>query len=200
VVNNAGIAHGGPLEHLPLDEWRTQMEVNVIGQVAVTRAVLPLIRRGGGRIVFIGSIGGRLGSSMMAPYAASKFAIEGLAESLRHELAPWSIAVSVVEPGAVRTEIWAKGRDTTARLEAELPSEAAEQYAAAMDDIRRSIEKNDRGGVAPQKVADAVAHALFADRPKHRYLVGPDARVAGALARALPDRAKHAVFARLSKL
>jgi NAD(P)-dependent dehydrogenase (short-subunit alcohol dehydrogenase family) len=200
VVNNAGIARGGPLEYLPLDEWRTQLEVNVVGQVAVTRAVMPLIRDGGGRIVFVGSLGGRVGSPLMGPYSASKWAIEGLAESLRHELAPWDIKVAVVEPGAVRTDIWSKARETTQRLEQELPDEAFDRYGDAVADIQKGIERSDRSGVDPLKVAVAVAHALDHDRPKHRYLVGPDARVAGTLARLLPDKAKHVVIGRLSRM
>jgi NAD(P)-dependent dehydrogenase (short-subunit alcohol dehydrogenase family) len=191
VVNNAGVALGGPLEYLPLDEWRTQLEVNVIGQVAVTRAVLPLIRAGRGRIVFIGSIGGRVGTPLMGPYAASKFAVEGLAESLRHELAPWGIAVSVIEPGAIKTAIWDKGRATADRLEQELPEEARERYAGAMQEARDGIEQNDRRGIGPEKVAEAVEHALFHPRPRHRYLVGTDAKGAAFLSRFLPDRAKH---------
>jgi NAD(P)-dependent dehydrogenase (short-subunit alcohol dehydrogenase family) len=197
VVNNAGIARGGPLEYLPLEEWRNQLEVNVVGQVAVTRAVMPLIRQGEGRIVFVGSIGGRVGSPLMGPYNASKWAIEGLAEALRHELSPWGLRVAVVEPGAVKTDIWGKARETTARLEDELPPDAFARYADAMDDIRKGIERNDKDGVDPLKVAEAVAHALFDDRPKHRYLVGPDARAAAVLARVLPDRAKHAVMGKL---
>lgn len=196
VVNNAGIALGGPLEFLPLDEWRTQLEVNVIGQVSVTRAAMPLLRKATGRIVFVGSIGGRIGSPLMGPYNASKFAIEGLAEALRHDLAEWDMKVAVVEPGAVRTEIWEKGRVTSDRLERELPPEAFERYAAGMQSLRDGIDKNDTGGVSPDKVADAVTHALFARRPRHRYLVGPDAKMGGTLSRLLPDKAKHAAIAK----
>jgi len=198
VVNNAGVARGGPLEHLPLDEWRDQLEVNVLGQVAVTKAVLPLIRTGRGRVVFVGSISGRVGTVLMGPYVGSKYAIEGIAESLRHELSPWRIPVSVVEPGAIRTEIWEKGRETSARLEATLPPEALEQYAGAMQAVKDGIEKSDADGIGPEKVAAAIEHALYARRPRHRYLVGPDAKVAGTLSRFLPDRAKHAVMARIA--
>jgi NAD(P)-dependent dehydrogenase (short-subunit alcohol dehydrogenase family) len=198
VVNNAGVALGGPLEFLPLDEWRSQLEVNVVGQVAVTRSVLPLIRQGHGRIVFVGSISGRFGTALMGPYVASKFAVEGLAEALRYELSPWKIPVSVVEPGAVRTAIWEKGRATADRLERQLPPESAERYGEAMQSIRDGIEKSDKNGVAAEKVARAIEHALFAKRPQLRYLVGADAKLVGALGRVLPDRAKHAVMARLA--
>ena len=106
VVNNAGIGRGGPLEYLPLEIWREQLEVNVLGQVAVTKAVLPFIRAARGRIVFIGSIGGKVATMLMGPYNASKFAIEAIGESLRSELHLWGISVSVVEPGAIKTPIW----------------------------------------------------------------------------------------------
>ncbi len=198
VVNNAGVAFGGPLEYLALDEWRAQLEINVVGQVAVTRAVLPLIRQGRGRIVFVGSISGRLGTVLMGPYAASKFAIEGLAESLRHELTPWKIPVAVVEPGAVRTPIWEKGRKKAAEVEAAMPAEAIERYGKAMQSVKDGIEKSDQDGVEADKVAQAIEHALFARRPRHRYLVGPDAKIAGTLSRILPDKVKHAVMARLA--
>ena len=106
--------------------------------------------------------------------------------------------VAVVEPGAVRTAIWEKGRATTERLERELPAEAFERYAKGMQSIRDGIAESETKGVGADKVADAVTHALFAKRPKHRYLVGPDAKVAGTLSRLLPDRAKHAVMARFA--
>lgn len=190
VVNNAGVGRGGPLEYLPLDEWREQLEVNVIGQIAVTRAALPLIRQGQGRIVFIGSIGGRIGSPLLGPYAASKFALEGIAEVLRHELRPWGLKVVLIEPGAVKTEIWHKGRATADELERRLPAEALQRYRDQFDRIRKGFERAERMGVPAEKVADVVERALTADRPRARYLVGPDAKVVGTLSRVLPDSVK----------
>ena len=198
LVNNAGIGRGGPLEYLPLAEWREQLEVNVIGQVAVTKATLPLIRSAGGRIVFIGSIGGKVATMMLGPYCASKFAIEAIGESLRHELHPWGISVSVVEPGAIKTPIWDKGRQQVDRLERVLPEEARTRYARHLVAIRRSIEMQDRQGVSPDKVAAAVEQALFSRRPKTRYLVGTDARVQSALVRWLPDRPREAIIRKIA--
>lgn len=198
LINNAGVAHGGPLEYLPIDEWREQFEVNVIGQVAVTRAMLPLLRQGEGRIVFIGSIGGKVATALMGPYNASKFAIEAIGEALRHELHPWGLHVSVVEPGAIRTAIWEKGRQTADRLELELPEEAQRRYARHIAAIRKGIEMQDRQGVGPEKVAKAVEHALFARRPRTRYLVGTDAKVQSALVRLLPDRLREAIVRRFA--
>jgi len=198
VVNNAGIGRGGPLEYLPLEVWREQLEVNVLGQVAVTKAVLPFIRAAGGRIVFIGSIGGRVATMLMGPYNASKFAIEAIGESLRSELHPWGIGVSVVEPGAIKTPIWDKAREQADRLERALPAEARTRYARHIAAIRKAIEMQDRQGVSPDKVAAAVERALFSPRPKTRYLVGTDARVQALLVRWLPDRPREAIIRRFA--
>jgi NAD(P)-dependent dehydrogenase (short-subunit alcohol dehydrogenase family) len=193
VVNNAGVARGGPIEYLPVEEWRTQLEVNVIGQVAVTKEMLPLLRRGRGRLVFIGSVGGRVGTPLLSPYAASKFALEGIAESLRHELRPFGLRVALVEPGAVKTDIWEKGRHYADEMEQFLPPEAVSLYGDAIAGLRRSIDQQDRSGIPPEQVAKVVAHALFSSRPRARYLVGRDAHAAGVIARLLPDSAKDAI-------
>jgi NAD(P)-dependent dehydrogenase (short-subunit alcohol dehydrogenase family) len=193
LVNNAGVAHGGPIEYLPIDEWRSQLEVNVIGQVSVTKTMMPFLRRGKGRIVFIGSIGGRVGTPLLAPYVASKFAIEGIAESLRHELRPFGVRVAVVDPGAVKTDIWDKGRRYADEMEQLLPAEATVLYGDAITGMRRSIDQQDRAGIPPEQVARVVARALFSDRPRARYLVGRDAQVVGVIARLLPDTAKDAI-------
>ena len=197
LVNNAGIARGGPLEFLPLDEWRIQLDVNVIGQVAVTRSLVPLLRRARGRVVFVGSISGRVSTPFLGPYAASKHAIEAIAESLREELRPWGMAVSVVAPGAVRTPIWDKGRAYADELEARLPAEAQDLYSDAVDDLRRGIDTQERTGVPPDRVAAAVERALTSPRPRYRYVVGNDARAAGILDRLLPERAMAYVTRRL---
>jgi NAD(P)-dependent dehydrogenase (short-subunit alcohol dehydrogenase family) len=193
VVNNAGVAHGGPVEYLPIEEWRTQLEVNVIGQVAVTRAMMPMLRRGRGRLVFIGSIGGRVGTPLLSPYAASKFALEGIAESLRHELRPFGLRVVLIEPGAVKTDIWEKGRRYADEMEQVLPPEALSAYGDSIAGLRRSIDQQDRIGIPPEQVAQVAARALFSTSPRARYLVGRDAQAAGVIARLLPDFAKDAI-------
>ena len=198
VVNNAGIGRGGPLEYLPLEVWREQLEVNVLGQVAVTKAVLPLIRAARGRIVFIGSISGKVATQLMGPYNASKFAIEAIGESLRSELHPWGISVSVVEPGAVKTPIWDKGRQQADQLKRALTGEATTRYARHIAAIGKAIEMQDRQGASPDKVAAAVERALFSPRPKTRYLVGTDARVQSLLVRWLPDRPREAIIRRFA--
>lgn len=192
LVNNAGIAVGGPIEYLPIADWRHQLEVNVIGQVAVTKAFLPLLREGQGRIVFIGSIGGRNASPMLGPYSASKFALEAVADSLRQELHEWGLEVALVEPGAVRTPIWEKGRGLASQLERSLPSEAVERYARFIEITKRGIEFQEGHGVAPEVVARAVEHALDSRRPRTRYVVGNDAKLQALAARLLPDRVRDA--------
>ena len=198
VVNNAGIAKGGPLEYLPLAVWREQLDVNVLGQVAVTKAMLPLIRSARGRIVFIGSISGKVATMMMGPYCASKFAIEAISDSLRHELHPWQIRVSLIEPGAIKTPIWDKGRQEADDLERDLPAEARTGYAGHIAAIRKGIDMQDRNAADPQRVARAVEHALFSPRPRTRYVVGTDARVQSALVRCLPDRPLEAIIRRFA--
>jgi NAD(P)-dependent dehydrogenase (short-subunit alcohol dehydrogenase family) len=198
LVNNAGIIRGGPVEYLPVAEWREQLEVNVIGQVAVTKAVLPLIRSAGGRVVFIGSISGKLATMMLGPYCASKFALEAIGESLRQELHPWRISVSIVEPGAVKTVMMDKTRQVADRLDRDLPAEARTRYAGHIAALRKFIDVQERRGADAEKVAKAIEHALFSQRPKARYVVGSDARVGGALIRWLPGRPREAIIRRIA--
>ena len=188
LVNNAGIATGGPIEFLPVAEIRHQLEVNVLGMVAVTQAALPLIRRARGRIVNMGSIAGKTVSPFVTPYCMSKHAVEALTDGLRLELAGSGIQVSVVEPGAVKTPIWAKGTDAVGHAERTLPPAALERYGATLEFFRKLLVYNDARGVPPEQVADAVVHALESDAPRTRYLVGTDAKIRAFIARALPDR------------
>ena len=185
LVNNAGIALASPLEFVPLPKLREQLEVNVIGQIAVTQAFLPLLRKGRGRIVNMSSISGRLATPFLGPYAASKWALEALSDSLRVELRPWKIHVAVVEPGNISTPIWQKSRTAAEQLLEGLPPTARILYGPAIDFLRRYAV--DGRGISAAAVAQAVTHALTARRPKTRYLVGTDARV-GARVASLPDR------------
>jgi NAD(P)-dependent dehydrogenase (short-subunit alcohol dehydrogenase family) len=198
LVNNAGIAVPGPLEHLPIDEFRRQMEVNLVGQVAVTQAFLPLLRTATGRIVNIGSIGGRVALPLLGPYAASKHAIEGLSDSLRRELRPWGIQVSIVRPGPIATEIWDRGSTTADELLERTP-EAAVHYGPAIERARAFAAQRTREAVPPSAVAEVVAHALTADKPRTRYLVGPQARLLASLRAILPDRWFDALLERASR-
>ena len=194
VVDNAGIAIAAPLELVPLDELRHQLEVNVVGQVAVLQALLPALRRARGRVVLMGSIGGRSALPFLGPYAASKHALEALADSLRVELSPFGIAVSIVEPGSIATPIWRKGADRAQELSAGFEPARAALYAPAVARFREVALS--RGlGVDPDVVAKAVEHALTASRPKARYLVGRDAHLRAWIER-LPARLRDRVLAR----
>jgi NAD(P)-dependent dehydrogenase (short-subunit alcohol dehydrogenase family) len=196
LVNNAGIAVAGPLEFIDIAEFQRQLDVNVTGVLRTTQAMLPHLRAARGRIVNISSIGGRVAVPMVGPYAASKFALEGMSDSLRRELRPWGMHVALIEPGAVATPIWDKGVDQAVELERDAPPEVRERYGEVIDAIRKQSEKNRTEGVPPQEVAEAVAHALTADKPKTRYLVGRDAKMRAPVAAVLPDRAMDAMISR----
>lgn len=200
LVNNAGIAVPGPLEYLPIDDLRQQLEVNVVGQVAVTQAFLPLLRRDRGRIINMGSISGILATPFIGPYAASKFALEAISDALRVELRPWGIEVILIEPGAIATPIWEKGQSRADDLEERLPPEAHERYGEAIAALRTFAREADNRGLPPDAVAKVVARALRAKRPKTRYLVGTDARLQKTVARVLPDRLRDRVLAAYLKL
>ena len=198
LVNNAGIAVPGPLEHLPIDEFRRQMEVNLVGQVAVTQAFLPLLRTARGRIVNIGSIGGRVALPMLGPYAASKHAMEGISDSLRRELRPWGMQVSIVRPGPIATDIWESGNATAEELLARMP-EAEKDYGEAIAAARGWAAERASQGIPPSEVAEVVAHALTAEKPRTRYLVGPRVRLLATLRTVLPDRWFDAMLARAAR-
>ncbi len=194
LVDNAGIAVAAPLELVPLDELRRQLEVNVVGQIAVLQALLPALRRVRGRVVLMGSIGGRSALPFLGPYAASKHALEAFADVLRVELAPWEISVSIVEPASVKTAIWTKGAAQADVMRAGISRAADELYAARIERFRAVALK--RGpGIEADVVAKAVEHALTASRPKARYLVGRDAHLRAWIER-LPTRLRDRVLAR----
>lgn len=187
LVNNAGIAIAGPLELIPMDAWRRQIEVNLLGLVAVTQACLPALRSGRGRIVNIGSIAGRLALPGSSAYDASKFAIEGLSDALRMELRSFGVSVSLIEPGAIATPIWKKSLAEADSLLEQADPIIRAPYAPLMAKLRQEAEISARHAVPPDTVVQAVEHALTARRPKARYLVGREARAMALLAR-LPDR------------
>ena len=199
VVNNAGIAVAGPLEFLPVSELRRQLEVNVIGQIAVTQAVLPLLRESRGRVINIGSIAGRSALPLTGPYSASKFAMEALTDSMRVELMPAGVDVIIIEPGVIATPIWDTSLKLGERLLSEMPKAAFEYYGGVIEAVKKRAMKG-TGGLPPSVVADVVVHALTARKPKTRYLIGRDARIRAMLQK-LPDRVRDRLIARqLAKL
>lgn len=198
VVNNAGIVVSGPLEAVALDDLRTQLDVNVVAQVGVTQAVLPLLREAAGRVVFVGSVSGRVASPFMGPYNASKFALEGIADAMRMELRRWGIRVVVVEPGSIDTDLWRGALDTADEVEAKMRPEHRDLYRSQIKAMRKAVGRIQKRTSPPEKVADAVEIALTAKRPKARYLVGTDARVQVALRSALPTRVVDAAVSRMA--
>ena len=133
LVNNAGVAVPGPVEGVPLEKLREQLEVNVIGQVAVTQAFLPMVRAAKGRVVFISSIGGRISVPFNSPYGASKHAIEAIGDALRQEVAPFGVEVSIIEPGAVATPIWEKGQAGAPALREAMDPEVLALYDEGLE-------------------------------------------------------------------
>jgi len=193
LVNNAGIAVGGPLEFLPLEQLRYQLEVNVTAQVAVTQAFMPALRRARGRIVFVGSVAGRSPLPFIGAYAASKSALHALAASLRVEVRPWGIAVSVIEPAAYASSIWDTALDRADRVL--LPDAAGLEtyYGATLQAVRRMVRRAGRAK-PPHAVALVIEKALLAKHPRARYPVGLGAR-SRAVFELLPTRLRDALIA-----
>jgi NAD(P)-dependent dehydrogenase (short-subunit alcohol dehydrogenase family) len=189
LVNNAGIAVAGPLEFLPPDELRRQLEVNVVGQLRVVQLALPGLRKSRGRIVNIGSISGRSALPFLGAYAMSKFALEAMTDALRVELRPWGIHVAIVEPGTIKTPMWTRERPDPSE-------EAVALYGGRLAAFREFALKRSAGGAHPDAVAKVVEHALTAERPKPRYLVGRDARLRAGVEH-LPERLRDRVYKRV---
>jgi NAD(P)-dependent dehydrogenase (short-subunit alcohol dehydrogenase family) len=200
LVNNAGIAIGSPLEVIPIAQLRKQLDVNVIGQIAVTQAVLPLLRQARGRIVNMGSIAGRGTIPMMGPYSASKFALEALTDALRLELRPWGIEVSIIEPGAIATPIWEKSLKTALDVESDVTEEGRRLYGEAARRVREAVDQAAQRAIPTDAVVEAVLHALTSGRPKTRYLVGTDAKIRAMMVKWLPDRWQDRILTWVLKL
>lgn len=196
VVNNAGIAVPGPLEYLPIGDLRRQFEINVFGAIAVTQAVLPLLRQSKGRVLFMSSVSGTIAPPFLGAYAGSKFALEALADALRMELSAFGIRVSVIQPGAVRTPIWQKGRESKARIVASMPAAATEHYADALDSLVSVTEREERSGIEPAIVAQYVLRALTAPHPRARYAIGSPAGWQRRMASLLPERFRDRLILR----
>jgi NAD(P)-dependent dehydrogenase (short-subunit alcohol dehydrogenase family) len=183
LIDNAALAIAGPLETLPIDSLRHQLEVNVIGQVATTQQFLPMLRRTtGSRVIFVGSIGGRIATGFAGAYHASKYAMEAIADAWRQELLPDGIAVAIVEPGPLATPIWSKAAKT---LDA-LP--ASSVYDERLDTLRAVIRRRGKESPSPQEAVELIMHAVSADRPHTRYANGLTATVLPKVRRIIPDR------------
>ena len=198
LVNNAGISVQGPLEYLEPEEIQRQFAVNVTGHVAVTKAMLPLLRLGRGRIVMMSSIAGRsISVPLISPYTASKVALEAIGEALRYELMPEGIHVALIEPGSIDTPIWSKGIASVDPAMESLPPEGRRRYSRMIEAGRRLGERQGRTGGSAESVAAKVEHALTTSRPRLRYLVGWDANVRARVEPLLPRPLKDVLVRRL---
>ncbi len=200
LINNAGIAVVGPLEAVPISDFRQQLEVNVIGQVAVTQAFLPLVRQARGRIVNMGSIAGLSTMPLMGPYSASKFALEAITDALRLEVQQWGIHVAIIEPGAIATPIWNKSAIEAAEREAAIETELRTLYKSVVAAVRKVVGEASKRAISPEAVAKVIESALTAPTPKTRYLVGTDAKLRALMGRLLPDRISDKLLTSILKL
>jgi NAD(P)-dependent dehydrogenase (short-subunit alcohol dehydrogenase family) len=196
LVNNAGIAIAMPLEFIPVDELRRQLEINVVGQIAVTQAFLPQLRESRGRVVFVGSIAGRSALPFLGAYAASKHALEAVADTWRVELRPFGIEVSLVEPGTIRTPIWTKSAELADALANGAPPRLGELYGERIATFGRVAAERGAKGASVEAVVHAIEDALTQGRPRTRKLVGRDAKIRSGIER-LPDRLRDSVYERL---
>ncbi|TBH17259.1 SDR family oxidoreductase [Thermus thermamylovorans] len=197
LVANAGVAVAGPLELVPPSAFRQALEVNLLGVHATVQAFLPLLRGGRGRVVLMGSVSGLLALPLMGPYAASKFALEALADALRVELKPFGVRVILIEPGSVATPIWERSERAAEGYLLPPPSGTEEVYGRYLEVARRMARRNARRGLPPERVAEAVLHALESPRPRARYLVARRERAWQTLfLRLLPTPLRDQLLAR----
>lgn len=196
LVNNAGVVKPAPIEFQPLADFREQLEVNLVGHVLVIQSFLPLIRRGHGRIVNVGSIGGRLVLPIHGAYSVSKFGMEALTDALRLELRQWDIPVSLVDPGATDTAIFGKTLAEFDRLETTIGADGYRLYAEQIAALRETVVKTSENTDPAQVLAKTVGRAMTSDRPRTRYLAGKGAREAAILARIVSDHAKDLAIAK----
>ena len=197
LVNNAGIAVLGPLEGLPIEDVRRQLEVNVIGQIAVTQALLPRLRASRGRIVFTSSLSGRVVTPLSGAYNASKFGLEAAADALRMELRPWGISVSLVEPAQVATDLWHHAEEDLDAAEASMAVEAQELYRKHFAGFRKTIPLSRKMAAPVEDVARVIEKALTARRARARYVVGFGPKAQVAMSGATPTRVRDALFSRV---
>lgn len=188
LFNNAGIAISGPIEAVPIEALRQQLEVNLIGHIRVTQHLLPLIRPARGRIVNTVSILGRVAVPFSGPYSISKFAMEAFTDILRMELKQFGVHVCAIEPGTIATPLWQKTLEHTDALASELSPYLNELYSAGFESFADTVKNQQGRGISPDEVAQKVSHAFTAARPRTRYVIGGDAQTVSLLRQILPDR------------
>jgi NAD(P)-dependent dehydrogenase (short-subunit alcohol dehydrogenase family) len=196
LVNNAGVAVPGPIEALGAAEWRDQLEVNLVGAMGMVRALLPMLRQSRGRIVNVSSDSGYLATPLLGAYCASKFAMEGASDSLRRELQPHGVKVSLVEPGPIATPIWDKGFELADELLRQAGPSVAEVYGGQMERGRQFARQCVEEALPADRAAAVIERALSSRRPKARYAVGLDARMQWLTTRWLPSWVMDRLIAR----
>lgn len=200
LVNCAGNLYCGPLEYFPREDWFPQYDVNVFGTMAVTRAMLPLLRTARGRIVNIGAVGGGVALPFFGAIASSKIALEALNDCLRRELRPFGIHVTIIEPGGIDTPANDKMRRSVQEYLEGLETQGIRRYGRPMEAFTRWADVMHKRNLRPEQVAGAVYKALRARRPRTRYRIGLDSRGAVLLGRLLPDRLFDALLLWLASL
>jgi Short-chain dehydrogenases of various substrate specificities len=200
LVNNAGAALPGPLEIIPIEVFRRQIEINLTAQLLVTQVMLPALHRsadhlGDARIIMIGSISGRLSGPMLGGYGAAKHGLAGLSSSLRAELAPFKIKVLLIEPGAIATPIWDRGRAAADHVQSQNPDISA-RYSDQIQAAAKMANRLAGSGLDASVAAKIILEALQDDNPAPRQVVGREAKVIAALARLLPYRVLYSLTAR----
>jgi len=193
-VNNAGIGVNAPVEAFAIDEWRRLFEVNLFDHIAVTQTLLPALIRSKGRVVNISSVGGKIAMATYGPYAATKFALEAVSDSLRREIAPFGVQVVVVEPGAVRTEMAGRAIATARELASTMTPEQSQRYGGLVQAITAQTASYTESGLTADAAAKVIAKAVTARKPRTRYTVGRDAALI-PLVRILPDRTLDRILA-----
>jgi len=200
IVNNAGIGINAPVETAPLDEWRRQFEVGVIGQVAVIQALMPALLASKGHVINIGSIGGRIASPGFCPYSAAKFAMEAANDSLRREMEPHGLKVVMITPGGVSTSMPASGVATMDRLAGLMTSQQHTRHDKLVGAVKRMAIGWEKNGSRPETAAAVISRAIRARKPRIRYTVGSDAAVLNTLVRLMPERMLDGMLRRHMKL
>ncbi len=197
LVNNAGLFGAGPLEYTSMEKWRKMFDVNVFGHVDLTQRLLPYVRKARGRIVFTSSASTRLALPLGGSYCGAKFAIEGIADSLRRELHSFGVKVSIVEPGAIETPMLNATKETYERLADELQGDGADTYRNVASGIAKAVAKFASQSTPPERIAKAILHALFSSNPKVRYFVGTDAKILSTLAAITTDKVMDAILRKM---
>ncbi|MDA2890604.1 SDR family NAD(P)-dependent oxidoreductase [Mycolicibacterium sp. BiH015] len=194
VVNNAAVQANVPIEAFSIERWRDMFEVNLFGHVAVTQALLPLLIESGGRVINISSVGGKIAMATYGPYAATKFALEAVSDSLRREVARHGVQVVVIEPGAVRTEMLGRAVAGAKDSLSAMTAEQRRRYGALVHAVNAQAEASTKSGLPAEAAAAVIVKAVTVRKPRTRYTVGREAALL-SMTRLLPDRLLDCMFA-----